>query len=279
MRDYDATVKLLILGSAQELLRQLGVGPVAEWLNVELPRVRNRRADLVGRTASAAIIHIEVQNDNDPDMPLRMAEYALSILERHKQYPHQLLLYVGSGKLTMRPLLETHGMSFHYDQLDIRQLDGGKLMESRQILDNIAAVLVKLDDEAGSIRKVVRKIGKIKSRRERDTALATLFSASELRNLEDTVSEEVRKVPIILKTSINNKTFGPWIRKGIRKGVQEGSGSNRSNAAQEAIWCASRRGDQAPGEPDGTRGRTKSRLHSWTRRASEELFPTPPRRR
>ena len=74
MRHFDATIKLLIQDSANEMLRQLGVGPVTEWLNVELPRVQNRRADLVGRTASGLMIHIELQSENDPEMPLRMAD-------------------------------------------------------------------------------------------------------------------------------------------------------------------------------------------------------------
>src|SRR5689334_7658674 len=145
MREFDVTIKVLILDSASEMLRQLGVGPVAQWLNVELPKVRNRRADLGGRTVSGQIIPIEVQSENDMAMPLRMAEDALFILERYGQYPHQLVLYVGNAKLTMKPGLETRGMSFRYDQVDIRQLDARRLSESVQVSDNVLAVLARLD--------------------------------------------------------------------------------------------------------------------------------------
>jgi hypothetical protein len=71
MRDFDTTIKLLILDSA-ELLRQLGVEHVTTWLNVELPRVQNRRADLVGKFASGTIVHIEIQSENDPEMAVRI---------------------------------------------------------------------------------------------------------------------------------------------------------------------------------------------------------------
>ena len=85
LRSFDVTIKSLIQDSAPELFRQLGVEHVAEWLNVELPKVQNRRADMVGRTACGPIVQIEIQSENDPEMPVRMAEYALFILGRHKQ--------------------------------------------------------------------------------------------------------------------------------------------------------------------------------------------------
>ena len=54
MRDFDTTIKLLILDSA-ELLRQLGVEHVATWLNVELPKVQNRRAEGAKDLPSSAV--------------------------------------------------------------------------------------------------------------------------------------------------------------------------------------------------------------------------------
>jgi hypothetical protein len=244
VRDFDTTIKLLIQSSAHELLRQIGVKePVTQWLNVELSRVKNWRADLAGRTVSGAMVHIELQSDNDPEMPLRMAEYALGILRRYKQYPQQLVLFVGNGKLTMKPVLEAPGMSYHYDQLDIRQLDGGKLIASGQISDNLLGVLAKLDDATQGIRKVLRKIAKL-GVGKRNAALSLLFAAAEIRSLQHTVSEEVRKVPVLVKTSLNDKTFGPWIRKGMAKGMEKGMQRGMATGMEKGVQIGVQRGTE-----------------------------------
>src|SRR5271165_4381632 len=113
----DALVKLLIQGSELPL-RQLHVGPVTEWLNVDLPRSQNRRVDLLGRLADGRLLHIELQSANDRNMPFRMAEYALAITRRYGEYPVQLLIYVGNAKLRMKPEFRKEGMHCWYRQVD-----------------------------------------------------------------------------------------------------------------------------------------------------------------
>ncbi len=51
MQKYDVTLKLLLQGSARLAMFQLAGGAVEKWLNVELPKVQNPRADLLGETA------------------------------------------------------------------------------------------------------------------------------------------------------------------------------------------------------------------------------------
>jgi predicted transposase YdaD len=217
--NYDATVKEL-LNKAEEALRQLGLAPVVQWLNVELPRAQNPRVDLLGWTASGELVHIELQSHNDPEMALRMAEYALAILRQYKQYPHQLVVFLGQGKLNMESGLTTRGFAFHYDLVDVRQLDGQKLLASRRLADNILAVFASLDNTREGIRRILLNIAKLEEG-HRSEELRLLFAAAELRELHHTVSEEVCKMPIIHETSIDDKTFGPWIRKGLEEGRQE----------------------------------------------------------
>ena len=54
---------------------ELTGGPVEKWLNVELPKLQNPRADLLGETADGELVHVELQSGNDSTMALRMAEY------------------------------------------------------------------------------------------------------------------------------------------------------------------------------------------------------------
>jgi len=245
MREYDVAIKLLIRDAADPVFRQLGMDRVTEWLNVELPKVQNPRVDLLGKTAGGQLVHIELQSRNDSLMPLRMAEYALAILRRDGKYPQQLVLYVGNGRLRMKPVLLTRGMRFHYAQLDIRQLDGRKLLESARISDNILGLLAGFEERTAAIQTVLKRIAGLKKER-REEALLRLFLAADLRGLEDTVREESRKMPIIHRTSVNNKVFGPWIRKGIEeglekgleKGLQEGVGRGRKEGYQRAVRFA-----------------------------------------
>jgi predicted transposase YdaD len=270
MRYFDTTIKLLIQSSANELLRQLGVAPVTRWLSVELPKIQNRRADLVGLTASGEIIHIEIQSDNDADMPLRMAEYALAILQKYHQYPHQLVLFVGNQALTMAAGFETHGMSFHYDLLDIRRIDGGQLLESTELSDNLLAMLTKLEDSTEGIREVLRKIDKLRTKSQRNDALAQLFATAELRDLQHTVSEEVKRMPVTIRTSINDKTFGPWIRKGIEQGEKRGEKKGEKRGEKKAIRRAARialtrRFGTLPGE-------VSKRIDKLTEREADQIL-------
>ncbi|HXM42964.1 MAG TPA: hypothetical protein VN924_17050 [Bryobacteraceae bacterium] len=75
MQEYDVALKLLLQGQASLTMRELTGTAVAKWLNVELPRVQNRRLDLLAEAVDGGLVHVELQSGNDAGMPLRMAEY------------------------------------------------------------------------------------------------------------------------------------------------------------------------------------------------------------
>ena len=68
---------------------------------MELPEVRTLRVDMVGETADGSLVQIELQSTNDSDMALRMVEYALAIFRQFRQFPHQIVLYVGRAPVAM----------------------------------------------------------------------------------------------------------------------------------------------------------------------------------
>jgi len=80
MHEYDVTLKMLLRGSAEKPLHALTGVAVDKWLDVELPKIQNPRVDLLGETSDGALLHLELQSSNDPDMPQRMAEYALAFI-------------------------------------------------------------------------------------------------------------------------------------------------------------------------------------------------------
>ena len=158
MQDYDVALKLLLQGSAQLTMRELTGSPIEKWLDVELPKVQNLRVDLLGETAAGGLVHLELQSANDGAMPLRMAEYCLSMFRLYRKFPRQVLLYVGEAPLRMASELRGDDVWFRYRAIDIRELDGERLLESEEVGDNVIAILGRLRDHREAIRRVVGKI-------------------------------------------------------------------------------------------------------------------------
>ncbi len=137
MQEYDVALKLLLKGSASLTPRELTGTAVAKWLDVELPKVQNLRLDLLGETVDGGLIHLELQSGNDDAMPFRMIEYCLGVRRLFGQFPRQILLYVGEAPMRMEGKLHGPDLSFEYRLIDIRTLDGDRLLESREVGDNV----------------------------------------------------------------------------------------------------------------------------------------------
>ena len=223
MQEYDVALKTLLKGSAALTLRALTGTAVAKWLDVELPKVRkaqNLRLDLLGQTAGGQLIHIELQSGNDAAMPFRMIEYCLGIQRRFGQFPRQILLYVGEAPMHMQNELRGPDLSFQYGLIDIRTLDGDRLLESDGLGDNVIAILARLRDDKKAVHKIVERIAGL-AIAEKETALAQLMILAGLRHLAGTVEQEARNMPIDLDIR-DHEVLGPMFIKAEQKGRQEG---------------------------------------------------------
>ena len=67
-------------------------------LDNAFPSIKERKADLVVELEDSSILHLELQTHPDKNMPLRMLEYRVLLMQR---YPNreirQMVLYVGEG--------------------------------------------------------------------------------------------------------------------------------------------------------------------------------------
>jgi hypothetical protein len=194
MHEYDVAFKL-VLQSASLALRELAGTTVARWLSVELPEVRNTRVDLLGETAAGELVHIELQSSNDPKMALRMAEYCLSILRQFGRFPLQIVLYTGEPPLRMKAELNGPTLRYSYRLVDIRNLDGEKLLESPNIGDNIVAIVTGLRDARAAVHRTLERIARL-SPAERETAFEELRILAGLRKLGGVFWEEAKTMPI-----------------------------------------------------------------------------------
>lgn len=220
MQEYDVALKLLLRGSAKLTLRELIGADVEKWLDVELPKVQNIRVDLLGETTERGLVHLELQSANDAVMPLRMAEYCLSVFRLFGRFPRQVLRYVGEAPLRMESELRGPDMWFRYSAIDIRDLDGDRLLESEHPGDNVIAILARLRDHKDAVRRIVERIAGLGAA-DRETALSQLLILAGLRHLEEAVEQEARKMPI-LNDILDNKVLGREFKRGLEEGKREG---------------------------------------------------------
>ena len=111
-------------------------------------------------------------------------------------------------------------MSFQYRLIDIRELDGEALINSARVGDNILSLLARLPDREDAIRRVLAGIAEGREV-DRETALEALLVIAGLRHLEETVEQEIKKMPV-LNDILENKVLGREYKRGIEEGVQQG---------------------------------------------------------
>jgi predicted transposase YdaD len=197
MHEYDVALKLLLKESAKVAMQELAGCTVEKWLDVELPKVQNPRADLLGETSGGGLVHLELQSGNDAAMPLRMAEYCLGVYRLFDRFPRQVLVYVGEAPMRMDRELHGDDVSFRYRAVDIRELDGERLLASAEVGDNVIAILARLPDQQEGIRRIVGRIAGLEPD-ERAAALSELLILAGLRRLEETVEQEAEKCRFLI---------------------------------------------------------------------------------
>jgi hypothetical protein len=198
-------------------MRELVGSAVKSWKNIEFPQTRSPRADLLGETKAGELIHFELQSGNANDMAIRMLEYGLAALRKYHSFPTQVCLYVGEKRARMKTELRGPHLEYSYRLVDVRELDGERLLKSGRVDDNIVALLTGLSDQREAARVVVQRIKRLR-KGERESALARLVILAGLRKtLGKMVEEEARKVPI-LNDILDHEVIGPEIKKGIQMG-------------------------------------------------------------
>ena len=122
---------------------------------------------------------------------------------------------------------------FRYRLIDIRDLDGDRLLESEDVGDNILAILARLQDHNKAVRKMVSKIADLPAG-ERETIFSHLLLLAGLRHLEEAVAEEAQKMPIFIDI-LENKVLGPPYKRGLEEGKQEGLQQGRQEGERKLL--------------------------------------------
>jgi predicted transposase YdaD len=118
-------------------------------------------------------------------------------------------------------------LSFQYEAIDIRTLDGETLLASPALEDNLLALLCRLANPRQAIRRLLARIAAVAGT-ARDDAIAQLLVLSGLRRLHPLVIEETRTMPILINIREN-----PFFREVFEEGKQEGHQEGRQEGRQE----------------------------------------------
>ena len=239
MSRYDVTLKLLL----QRILRggvlagSLGL-EIDRWLPTELPRVRNRRVDLLGEAPEGELLHIELQSRNE-DIAPRMLEYKLDIFHAHGRYPRQLVLYFGAEPLRMSGRLEVPGLVYECRIVDIRELDGEALLASPDLRECMLAILTNMRDQRAAIQFVLRRI-MLRPDADREQAYTELMILSGLRRCGRIIEEETKRMPIILDIP-EEDLLGPIYRAKYLEARHEGLEQGREQGLEQGRLSGERR--------------------------------------
>lgn len=234
---YDLTLKELFQQIPQKLFTILIGQQPTEMLKVEYPTVKERRPDLVCRLEDNSIYHLEIQSDNDETMPLRMLEYFILIRQQYKQPIIQQVLYVGREKMTMSNRIEERTLQFHYELINIQQIDCHLLLQSPSVEDNILALLCRMEQSTEMIQTILGKIAQLHVNARRD-ALEKLQILVGLRGMElqQILNREIKKMPISVdmrNTVWYQEVFSEGRLEGEQKGRLEGKQEGKQEGRQE----------------------------------------------
>lgn len=218
VRDF-ATYLFGLPVSEVELLDEAEV----ELLDTSQQRVEERRSDLIAKVTlvggESFILHIEIQNDNQANMPVRMLRYLTDIMLDHPKIPvRQYLVYIGKRPLTMPDGLDLPRLSYRYELLDMRQVDSEVLLRQDSPDAWVLAVLGTFRDQTpreflvGILDRLVRELRDSPDRLREYVYMLEILASN--REFGVDIEEELEMLTIEYEKL-------PTYRMGVKKGHQE----------------------------------------------------------
>ena len=244
-------IKHLTVDLAHYLL-QLDIDPdQIELLQTEQQRIEDRRADLVARAIDQAsgqqfILHIEIQNDNQKLMPLRMLRYYTDIRLSYPDHElRQFLIYIGKPALNMAAGIDEPNHQYRYRLIDMHNIDCEDLLQQH---NPDALVLAILCDFKGNppqqvVNYILTRLRQLTGEDEQEFRqyLDMLEVLSDNRDLRPHIKEAETMLTQIDITRMPSYEIGlekgleQGIEKGIEKGRKEGT---KLGAAAERLRLA-----------------------------------------
>ena len=208
-----AAGKLISIATGEQINKEL------EDITTEIEFVKSLRPDMVFR-AGEKIFHIEIQVQQDKDLPERMLIYSLAIKEKFGQKPVQIILFVGKGN-PPPPSFKDEFTIHKFIVLDMKKTNPDEFIKSDKPEEVIVGILAgKFKDKPEIIEKVKKRIVEIVKSEEK--IIKYIDSISFLAGLFD-VKIEIKPMPIqvdIRKTFLYKWGREEGLKEAILLGVQ-----------------------------------------------------------
>ncbi len=224
--EFDKIIKETLKGGIHKLIKELGINAVeVTFLDTKFQITEERETDFLLRIKDSEnnklILHLEFQSTNDKNMIFRMLRYRLFIMQTYKLPVNQFVLYVGRNKLSMQNELNLPDLHFKYSLVNFKEIPYEKFLNSENPNEVILAILCKISNPKKTVREILEKL--IKNINE-ETILSKyiiqLEVLSKLRNLQELVTEEESKMPIIYDLQ-NDVRFKQGLEQGIYQNIKD----------------------------------------------------------
>jgi predicted transposase YdaD len=219
--------------------------PVAEveLLESVQQRIEERRADLVAKVALANgetfILHIEIQNNNQAAMPVRMLRYLTDVMLDYPNTPvRQYLVYIGKKALGMADGLNLPNLAYRYELIDMHRVDSESLLQQDSPDAWILAVLCDFRDRPprefvrGILDRLVRALHETPGRLRDYVSMLEILASN--RDLNVDIQEELEMLTIEFEKL---PTYRMGLKKGEEIGVEKGF---RKGAHDQSVAIAER---------------------------------------
>jgi hypothetical protein len=207
-----AAGKLISIATGEKIKGKL------EDITAEIEFVKSLRPDMVLK-AGDKIFHIEIQAQQDKDLPERMLIYSLAIKEKFGQKPVQIILFVGKGN-PPPPFFKDKFTIHKFIVLDMKKIDPDEFIKSDKPEEVIVGILAgKFKDKPEIIKKVKKRIVEIVKSEEK--IIKYIDSISFLAGLFD-VKIEIKPMPIqvdIRKTFLYKWGKEEGLKEGLKKAI------------------------------------------------------------
>jgi len=224
----------------------------------ERQRIEVRQADIVMKAEDESgehfILHLELQNDNDAKMPLRMMRYYTDIaLSYPDELIRQYVIYIGQASLTMAKEVSQTSWHYNYQLIDMHTLDCEQFIHEDNPDALVLAILCDFKDKESSdvvegiIRRLIELTGNQPERLQ--NYLKMLETLSTNRNLSQIFQEvenkmlseiEIEKLPSYRIGEARGEARGEAI--GEARGEAIGEARGIENERIQMIFRASSQG-------------------------------------
>ncbi|MEM0997793.1 MAG: hypothetical protein AAGN35_11955 [Bacteroidota bacterium] len=221
--------------------RKLGIEfAVVEDLSPKLQKT-NREVDFVKRVTTVDkrefILHVEFQTTNDPKMVYRMNVYQALLLEKYKLPVYSTVLYMGSAPVNMRSELRPEEVMHGFELINLPGMDFNEFLSAKTPEEVIFAILADHGeaDPSTVMQLIVNRLVEVENNRtEQMKFLQQLRVISRIRNLEYTLTEKTKNMPLYLDLK-EDSFYQKGVITGRAEGIAKGEAKGEAKAKLEMI--------------------------------------------